>query len=53
MSVRDFFGGVLFAIMVVVLFWLYLIVTPDQMSGEYDKAAEEAERAGIEIGGVS
>ena len=45
MSVRDFFGGVLFAIMVVVLFWLYLIVTPDQYSAECEALRYEMEQA--------
>lgn len=34
------FGVVAFCLLVVVTVWLYLMATPPQMSGEYDRAAE-------------
>ena len=33
-NVGEVVGGILFMILVVILFWLYLIVTPDQYSAE-------------------
>lgn len=51
-DIAEFVGCVVTLLMFVLLAWLFLIVTPDQMSAEYDKAVEDAEKAGIEIGGA-
>ena len=51
-DIAEFFGCVVTLLLFVLLAWIYLIVTPDQMSAEYDKAVEEAEKACLEIGGA-
>ena len=42
-SICDIVGGILVMLLAVVFFWLYLCVTPDQNSAEFD-AAQEASR---------
>ena len=41
-AVGDVAGGIVFIAVVVWLMWAYCQLTPDQMSGEGDWAAEEA-----------
>lgn len=47
--------GVLLAIVLIVLFWLYLFATPDQNSAEFDAAQEESRQAEMngEWGGLN
>lgn len=51
-DIAEFVGCVVTLLLFTLLAWLFLIVTPDQMSAEYDKAVDDAEKAGIEIGGA-
>jgi len=44
----DIIGGIAFCVLVVLLFWLFLIATPDQMSGEADMHKQMCEDNGIE-----
>lgn len=46
-DVLEAFAAVVVGIMLIVLTWLYLVVTPDQMSAECDWLAEEARRMGV------
>ena len=43
--VGETVGGILLGLLAVVLFWLYLFVTPDQNSAEFDAAQEESRQA--------
>lgn len=45
MSAWDFIMGFIFAIMVVILFWLYLFATPDQCSAECEYQRSQMERS--------
>ena len=42
---KDLLESVGFCVMMVVLFWLYMLATPDQMSAECDWARAEMEAA--------
>ena len=44
-TLENIVGGILVGILAVVLFWLYLFVTPDQNSAEFDAAQEESRHA--------
>jgi len=44
-TVAEAIGILAFALLVVALFWLYLIATPDQMSAECDRQRAEMEAA--------
>lgn len=48
MKLTDVIGALAFWGLVVLLAWLYLAVTPDQLSGEADWTAKAAEDAGEE-----
>lgn len=43
--VGEIVGCILVGILSVVLFWLYLLITPDQNSAEFDAAQEESRHA--------
>lgn len=43
---KDIIGYAAFAVLVVVLFWLYLAATPDQMSAECEALRAEMEMEG-------
>ena len=47
-KVLEFIGSILFLVLVVVLFWLYLIVTPDQYSAECEILRAEMQEKGVE-----
>lgn len=47
-DVGDFVGCLTFLAAVVILAWLYLIVTPAQMSGESDLHRQDCEDAGVD-----
>lgn len=38
---KDLIESIGFCVIAVILAWLYCVATPDQMSGEYDLAAQE------------
>lgn len=44
-DICEIVGGILLGLLAVVLFWLYLFVTPDQNSAEFDAAQEESRQA--------
>lgn len=44
-NIGEIVGGILVGLLAVVLFWLYLLVTPDQNSAEFDAAQEESHQA--------
>jgi hypothetical protein len=43
--VGEIVGCILVGLLAVVLFWLYLFITPDQNSAEFDAAQEESRHA--------
>lgn len=45
-EIARIFGLIIFCILVVILFWLYLVITPDQCSAECDAVREEMKRMG-------
>ena len=46
-SALEFIGGLLLMALVVILFWLFLIVTPDQYSAECEALREEMQQKGL------
>ena len=54
-DIMEIVGGIFFAVVVILLFWLYLFATPDQFSAECEYQREhmqkgvrcEADRAGL------
>ena len=46
-SALDFIGGLLLMALVVILFWLFLIATPDQYSAECEALREEMQSKGL------
>lgn len=46
-SALEFIGGLLFMALVVILFWLFLIATPDQYSAECEALREEMQQKGL------
>ena len=42
----DIIAGIVFAILIVILFWLYLIATPDQFSAECEYQREHMQKGG-------
>ena len=44
-SIGEIVGGIILGLLAVVLFWLYLFITPDQTSAEFDAAQEEPRQA--------
>lgn len=45
LNIGEIVGEILLGLLAVVLFWLYLFVTPDQNSAEFDAAQEESRHA--------
>ena len=43
---KDIIAGIVFAVLVVILFWLYLIATPDQFSAECEYQLEQMQKGG-------
>lgn len=50
-DICEIAGGILLAIVIILLFWLYLLVTPDQNSAEFDAAQEESRQAEMNVEG--
>ena len=46
-SALDIIGGVFVMALVVIMFWLFLVITPDQNSAESDALREEMRQKGI------
>lgn len=42
----DIIAGIVFAVLVVILFWLYLFATPDQISAECEYQREHMQKGG-------
>ena len=42
----DIIAGIVFAILIVILFWLYLIATPDQISAECEYQRDHMQKGG-------
>ena len=42
----DIISGIVFAVLVVILFWLYLFATPDQFSAECEYQREQMQKGG-------
>lgn len=42
----DIIAGIVFAVLVVILFWLYLFATPDQLSAECEYQREQMQKVG-------
>lgn len=42
-EIGEVLGSIAFCVLMVVLFWLYLIATPDQLSGEADLFGAQVE----------
>lgn len=47
-NVGEAVGAIVFAILVVILFWLYLFATPDQYSAECEYERAQMEKGGAE-----
>lgn len=46
-STLEIIGGILTIALIIILFWLFLIVTPDQYSAECEALREEMQQKGI------
>lgn len=46
-SALDIIGGILTMILFILLFWLFLVVTPDQYSAECEALREEMQSKGL------
>ena len=46
-SALEIIGGILTIALIIILFWLFLIVTPDQYSAECEALREEMQQKGI------
>lgn len=44
-NIGEIVGGILVGLLAVVLVWIYLVITPDQNSAEFDAAQEESRQA--------
>lgn len=42
----DIISGIVFTVLVVILFWLYLFATPDQLSAECEYQREQMQKGG-------
>lgn len=47
-NVLEVIGSILFLVFVVVLFWVYLEITPDQYSAECELLRAEMQEKGVE-----
>ena len=45
-DIMEIVGGILFAVVVILLFWLYLFATPDQYSAECDFERSQMQKGG-------
>ena len=45
-DIMEIVGGILFAVVVILLFWLYLFATPDQLSAECEYQREHMQKGG-------
>ena len=46
-STLEIIGGILTIALIIILFWLFLIVTPDQYSAECEALREEMQQKGL------
>lgn len=46
-STLEIIGGILTISLIIILFWLFLIVTPDQYSSECEALREEMQQKGL------
>lgn len=47
MAALEVVGGILTIALIIILFWLFLVITPDQYSAEYEALREEMQQKGI------
>ena len=45
-DITEIVGGILFAVLVILLFWLYLFATPDQYSAECEYQRDQMQKGG-------
>lgn len=45
--VGEIVGGILLGLLAVVLFWLYLFITPNQYSAECEYQREQVQKGGV------
>ena len=45
-DVMEIVGGIFFAVVVILLFWLYLFATPNQFSAECEYQREHMQKGG-------
>ena len=45
-DIMEIVGGIFFAVVVILLFWLYLFATPDQLSAECEYQSEQMQKGG-------
>ena len=43
----EIIGGILTIALIIILFWLFLVITPDQYSAECEALREEMQQKGI------
>lgn len=46
-STIEIIGGILTIALIIILFWLFLVITPDQYSAECEALREEMQQKGI------
>ena len=46
-STIEIIGGILAIALIIILFWLFLVITPDQYSAECEALREEMQQKGI------
>lgn len=46
-STLEIIGGILTIALMIILFWLFLVITPDQYSAECEALREEMQQKGI------
>ena len=49
MAALEVIGGILTIALIIILFWLFLVITPDQYSAECDALREEMQQKGISL----
>jgi len=47
MNALEVVGGILAIALIIILFWLFIVITPDQYSAECEALREEMQQKGI------
>lgn len=48
MNALEVVGGILTFALIIILFWLFLVITPDQYSAECEALRDEMQQKGID-----